>query len=162
MKNILRPTNDPLGGFTDLLFVPDIHVNSIDNVYTNSVFIDLATDKRFYKMECVHATAEVKASAQKTALGKLYDIEINALVAGNYTDNNDAFDELLDYKFIVLLTDNNCVQKVYGNTEQPLDFSIVSSSKNEASQRKEVKVKFTGQCFVGEKIPSNNVLVYAD
>lgn len=162
MQNIKRPTNDPLGGFVELYFIPDVHVNSIENVYTNSVFVELEVGKKFYLMECVYATAEVKTSGKKTPFGKLYDIEVNALVAGNYNDNNDVFDELLDYRFIVAAKDNNCNFKIYGNTEQPLEFAIVSSTKNEASQRKETQIKFYGQCFIAEKTPSNTLEVYAD
>jgi hypothetical protein len=161
MQNILRPTSDPLGGNKDIYFIPDVDLNAVNRVLKTTVSLDYAPTKKFYLMECVHASVNVVEAAKKGPMGKLYDITINALVAGNINDNDEVFDEMQDYRFVIARTDNNCNTFILGNTEQPLEFNIVNSTKNAAEQRKETQITFTGQCYMNEKTLDGTLQVYS-
>lgn len=161
MRNILRPETDPLGGNKDIYFIPDVGVDAVNRVLSNTVSIDYATGKKFYKMECVDFTSVVKQAGAKTALGQLYDITVNAIVAGNISDNEEVLQEMLDYKFIIAKVDNNCNTTILANTEQPLEFTITGSSKTGVDQRKDIEVRFAGQCYMHEKTLSGTLEVYS-
>lgn len=160
MKNILHPTQDPIGGNKLLYFIPDKDVNSVYRVLTNTATIDYVSGKKFYKLECAHASISVQQSGIQTDLGTLYDIKITAVVAGNYYDNDATLQEMLQYRFIVAREDNNCVVGIFGDTEQPLKMEIVNTTQGDAGNRKQTTISFTGNTFNPERILDEAIAVY--
>ena len=161
MNHILRPTKDPLGGNQALYFIPDEDITSIDTAADNAVSIDYVGSKKFYELEYVHATCKCEYTGVKTALGKLYDIQVFVIVAGNFNDNEAILEEMLDYKFILARKDNNCNITILGNTEQPLTYSILYNSEATAGKMKSTQISFIGQCYMPEKLLSGSLLINA-
>jgi hypothetical protein len=143
-----------LGGASSFKFIPVTDVSllplPVSGIITEA--ITLISGKQWFTGYASKGSLQLDESWEDTEAGKVNNVAVKGFYPDIDNSMLDMMADMLNYRFLLQLTDQNGAVRLCGSTTEPLLFSFVRSTKAAASERPGYEFQFTGRmktpCYI--------------
>lgn len=146
--------HETFGGIRTFKFIPVADVSSIplpvDGIILDAV--TLVSGKQWFTGYASRGSLQLDESWEETAAGNVNNVTVKGFYPDITTNMPGVLDEMLPYRYLVQLTDQNGNVRLCGSISEPLGFSFARSTKAAPAERPGYEFRFSGRmktpCYI--------------
>lgn len=146
MNDINKFSGENLGGLIRFNFAVVSDILTIEEAVDSKIskVIKMKPGTRWYSGYATLGTMSFTEPTEETNAGPIYKRSFNAFCPKDDEEKTDLFARMRNEKFILDITDSNCLRKIIGSINEPLSFKSTLNKKANMPELAGYAISFFG------------------